>query len=377
MSDPMKTRQLAPVESSSRPIEPLSGIDVSTSEKPKREKQLAQTIIPGLSLRVDHMVTAGYVLALLEVIGTSILFAGSLHFGSSSSSRTLIDVYTVHFFILFLIRAVQFYQWHMHHFLLDWCYMANIVMILWLKFAPKDHAIALTVFAMITGPTLLGTVVFSCKLVLHDLQRATSVYIHVIPAWIVYVLRWSENQPPLPATMAVCDGNAWCNTDQDTIDFAGNLPDFFWFSAAPLILGLIQTAISYTWINAPCNSTLRQKEGYENSALHMQVVLKRVFTAIQYHKWPRLLQAISMVCLGNLCFVFPMCMATYVLYHHRWLHMTYLVVVTLMAMVWGGQYYGYKFGIAAALKPKQAQDRKNKQAKVQPLPANSTTVLEK
>ncbi len=55
------------------------------------------------------------------------------------------------------------------------------------------------VYALVSGPLAGAIIMWNCSLVLHDIDRFTSLFIHFVPPLVCYTLRWHGLGLALPA----------------------------------------------------------------------------------------------------------------------------------------------------------------------------------
>lgn len=88
--------------------------------------------------------------------------------------------------------------------MIDLCYFVNmeLLLLLW-RFGPQQNLpLFHALFALVAGPLSGAIVVWKNSLVLHDLDRLTSLYIHFVPGMLMYALRWltpGMDALPLPS----------------------------------------------------------------------------------------------------------------------------------------------------------------------------------
>lgn len=107
-----------------------------------------------------------------------------------------------------------------HYFLFDFCYYANIFVLLYIHFFPKSETMFIICFAFCTGSSssssssLLGpqpvhhltlslpsgplawsVLAWRNSLVFHSLDKTTSLFIHLTPNILLYALRWLDEDP--------------------------------------------------------------------------------------------------------------------------------------------------------------------------------------
>ncbi|ESO91084.1 hypothetical protein LOTGIDRAFT_233561 [Lottia gigantea] len=119
-------------------------------------------------------------------IGTIILLTHSL----MASQWLLPYYYTISTPCLLLIRTIIYWKYKWNYFLLDFCYYGNVLWYLFLWIWPQHGNIFMASFAVANGPLLWAAVIFRNSLVLHSVDKVTSVYIHTLPAFLSFALRW-------------------------------------------------------------------------------------------------------------------------------------------------------------------------------------------
>ncbi|EFJ48676.1 hypothetical protein VOLCADRAFT_90892 [Volvox carteri f. nagariensis] len=87
----------------------------------------------------------------------------------------------------------------------DFCYYANLLLVLQLWILPRCATLAKVVtFSYNTGPLAWSILTFRNSLVFHDLDKVTSLFLHLVPALVSWSLRWHGDPgrfgPPGEAT---------------------------------------------------------------------------------------------------------------------------------------------------------------------------------
>ncbi|XP_070539753.1 uncharacterized protein [Ptychodera flava] len=98
--------------------------------------------------------------------------------------------YTVVAPILVVIRIVLYWNKKWQYFLLDFCYFANTICMVYIWVVPSHEGMFCIVFALANGPLLWAIPVYRNSLVFHSLDKMTSVFIHLLPAYLSFGLRW-------------------------------------------------------------------------------------------------------------------------------------------------------------------------------------------
>ncbi|KAI8602090.1 hypothetical protein EDD21DRAFT_304222 [Dissophora ornata] len=104
-------------------------------------------------------------------------------------------VHTSQVVLLVAVRYFLYKKKSWHFFLLDMCYFVNVVVILYLYVFPQSQALLGAVWLLSLGPLAFAIVTWRNSLVLHSLDKVTSVYIHMSPPIALYVVRWLYPDP--------------------------------------------------------------------------------------------------------------------------------------------------------------------------------------
>ncbi|ORZ27774.1 hypothetical protein BCR41DRAFT_299477 [Lobosporangium transversale] len=99
-------------------------------------------------------------------------------------------VHTFQSVILVVARYILYKRKSWHFFLLDMCYFVNTVVILYLYVFPQSQVLFGAVWLLSHGPLAFAIVTWRNSLVLHSLDKVTSVYIHMSPPITLYTIRW-------------------------------------------------------------------------------------------------------------------------------------------------------------------------------------------
>jgi hypothetical protein len=133
--------------------------------------------------------------------------------------------------------------------MLDFCYWANIVLIIFLWVFPNSEFLFTSVFAFSMGPLLLAVPIFRNSMVLHSFEKLTSVFIHLAPGISMYSIRYN-------------DCNCWA--------VSKITPTIFTYLTNTLILYLLWALVYYIII---FQLTLKRCEKKDNTTLfsyHME-----------------------------------------------------------------------------------------------------------
>ncbi|KAF9433799.1 hypothetical protein BGZ76_008961 [Entomortierella beljakovae] len=117
-------------------------------------------------------------------------------------------VHTIQSVILIFVRYVLYKKKSWHFFLLDMCYFVNAVVLVYLYIFPNSQELFTAVWLLSQGPLAFAIVTWRNSLVLHSLDKVTSVYIHMSPPITLYVIRWLYPDPNYTRYPAIKDMDA-------------------------------------------------------------------------------------------------------------------------------------------------------------------------
>jgi len=98
--------------------------------------------------------------------------------------------YTLLIFPLLALRYYFYNKAKYQYFMLDFCYFVQLMLLFSLYALPNSLQYFQIVFALSNGPLALGIVMWRNSLVFHDLDKLTSVFIHIFPPLVTFCLRW-------------------------------------------------------------------------------------------------------------------------------------------------------------------------------------------
>nr|XP_006815571.1 PREDICTED: uncharacterized protein LOC102805840 [Saccoglossus kowalevskii] len=98
--------------------------------------------------------------------------------------------YTVVLPLLVAIRVWIYWTKKWQWFLLDFCYFANAMTMIYIWVIPNHEFMFMLVFALANGPLIWAILIYRNSLVFHSLDKMTSVFIHLLPAYLSFGLRW-------------------------------------------------------------------------------------------------------------------------------------------------------------------------------------------
>lgn len=75
----------------------------------------------------------------------------------------------------------MYHRQHYHYFMIDFCYFSNYLLLFYLFFYPSSPHLFILNLANSMGPLLWAIVTWRNSLVFHDIDKITSVFIHIFP----------------------------------------------------------------------------------------------------------------------------------------------------------------------------------------------------
>ncbi|KAI8622465.1 hypothetical protein BC830DRAFT_567503 [Chytriomyces sp. MP71] len=222
---------------------------------------------------------------------------------------------------LMIVRYVEFHRLKWHYFLLDFCYCVNTILFYFLSVDPSNKTLWNIVFVWSNGPLMWAIVMWRTSFVFHSFSHVASTYIHLMPALITFVIRWTPT-PEQQAALCVSDGCAleWSDLFVWPILFYG-----VW-----QILYLIKTE----WIDAP---KLKLDPEISTSFRWLSQSYQGTFLGnIAYGFGPR--YATTMFVLMQLCYTGLVFVPTYWFYQYKYLHLAFILYITALTIYNGAGY---------------------------------------
>jgi len=92
------------------------------------------------------------------------------------------------------------------YFMIDFCYFAQAMLLVGIFLVPSSTLWFQVVFTASNGPLLSGIVMWRNSLVFHDLDKLTSVFIHIFPPLVTFCWRW---YPHTDFSSVCSEGDCW------------------------------------------------------------------------------------------------------------------------------------------------------------------------
>jgi len=241
--------------------------------------------------------------------------------------------YTIKAPILLMARAFLYYKERAHYFLFDFCYFANVflVLTLWYPFKTsiKDDMFMI-IFALVNGPLLWAIMTFRNSLVFHSVDRITSVFIHLTPALVTHAVRFD-----------LADDFNVCTSDCNDL---GHILQTMWV-LAPLcfIAHVIVYAIVINGLCMTFNKSLADESDEQTIYWTSLRFLTRnpKSTAAKYVNMCGPKMAPVMFAIVNCVYAIISILPTVLYYHYRWVHFVALCFFGGIS-VWNGATFYYQ-----------------------------------
>ena len=98
-------------------------------------------------------------------------------------------IYSVTAVVLISARWIYYRVLRWHYFLLEFCYYANLLLVLYFNIWPDSAMLYSVVFSFAYGPLFLAVPLFGNSLVFHHIDKVTSNFIHLGPTLALWAIR--------------------------------------------------------------------------------------------------------------------------------------------------------------------------------------------
>ncbi|GAM26779.1 hypothetical protein SAMD00019534_099540 [Acytostelium subglobosum LB1] len=171
----------------------------------KREKDKIKELIKLKKSEFNDKMNAPPFLRLMDkvafTLGLIVLFTSE--FVLIRAPQYMYLLYTALVIPLMVLRFFDYHRSKYHYFMLDFCYLCNFLLLFYmfghqLLLGPlSTPSFFKLVFALTNGPLAWGCIVWRNSMVFHDVDKLTSVFIHLCPPIVTYCLRWYPIDFPL------------------------------------------------------------------------------------------------------------------------------------------------------------------------------------
>lgn len=223
-------------------------------------------------------------------------------------------LYTAIIIPLFIQRYMHYHALKYHYFLLDFCYFCQLILLYYCYFRP-DSTLFQMLFLLCNGPLCWAIVMWKNSIVFHDWDKMFSFIIHYHPALVTYTIRWYRPEGLVP-THSI-----------SAYTLAGALVLYCFWQLIYLVKTEVldkkklnsddQLMTSLRWLAYkkphPIYRAIR-KAGYNPDPVALLVVFQFFYSAL---------------------IALPM----FIAYHWRTFHEAYLMLVFVVAVLNGAQFY--------------------------------------
>lgn len=228
------------------------------------------------------------------VLGTCSLVAGAYFLGYSP--QKFYRLYTAEGVAMLALRFTH-YRWaRQHYYLLDWCYLANAMLMLHIWVYPTSLLLAKVTFAHSFGPLLWSILAFRNSIVYHSLDKMTSHFMHLYPACVCWTIRW-HTADPLAAHLREAGAEAAAAWE------GGSLRDLV---LLPMLPYLLWAVLYYLKVFVISSRKIQQK-GYETLFQYSTQSRRSLFGSVVLRFRPSL-QPLVYMCLHLLLTLATMCL---------------------------------------------------------------------
>jgi hypothetical protein len=102
-------------------------------------------------------------------------------------------LYTALLLPLMIARYILYRADLYHYFMYDFCYYAQIMQLFQMHKYPDDVRFAKAMFSIANGPLALAVALWRNSVVFHSLDKMTSMFIHILPALVMFSQRWQDH----------------------------------------------------------------------------------------------------------------------------------------------------------------------------------------
>ncbi|CAO3650571.1 unnamed protein product [Cunninghamella echinulata] len=241
--------------------------------------------------------------------------------------------YTIQSLYLLSLRVAVYKYRKWHYFIFDLCYFVNALTLLFVWLFPQNPYLFYAIYTLTSGPVAWAIVTWRNSLVFHSLDKVTSVFIHIFPALVTYVIRWLPELHP-----DVAFGLAYRDERFPALQLMKNTMSFRDCMLCSTVAYLIWQALYFVFI------MVKRREKVESGLR----VTSYSWLLDESTKKKSLIQKASFVfgpkykaytfMLLQLTYNIVTTIPTYWMFQHFWLHTIFLCTM-FGASVWNGANY--------------------------------------
>jgi hypothetical protein len=102
----------------------------------------------------------------------------------------------VKFFVLIPFRLIEFKKQKKHYYMFEFCYVANMIVALYLigdLMGFNMDSLFILMYSLAFGPSIWAIFVNKDRMYFHSPQHLISVFIHMDPSLLAWMIRWNNN----------------------------------------------------------------------------------------------------------------------------------------------------------------------------------------
>jgi len=218
--------------------------------------------------------------------------------------------------------------------LYDFCYFANLLVLLFLHVFPHSRALFLVAFSFSLGPLAWAIPTWRNSLVFHSLDKMTSIFIHLGPNILFYTMRWIYTAPEYN----ICDniGTAVINGVKEGTGESICQISFLEASIFPF-LPYFLWQISYLLKVEVVSKKKVDTRGYVTSFRWLLEDKKSIINKLcqRYSYTKGLLVFVGL----QLCFTALTLLPVKLMFDNQFLHTTFLFAIMLISLWNGANFY--------------------------------------
>lgn len=119
-----------------------------------------------------------------------VMFGGFAYIMGRMPNRGFYVFYSVVVPVLILIRCINYVQKNWHYFLIDFCYFASFLIVLFITVGSQNDYLYRVAFMYANGTLAVATAAFSNKLIFHKFDHLVSIALHPVPL----ICMWNVKQ---------------------------------------------------------------------------------------------------------------------------------------------------------------------------------------
>ncbi|KAI8331542.1 hypothetical protein BC941DRAFT_438663 [Chlamydoabsidia padenii] len=268
--------------------------------------------------------------------------------------------YTIQCVYLLTLRFVVYKYRRWHYFIFDLCYFVNVMTLLYIWCCPGSTWWFYATYTLTGGPVAWAIITWRNSLVFHSLDKVTSVFIHIMPALVTYVIRWLPQLHPSTES-----GQIYRDQHFPGLTAADNTMSFKDCMISSTVAYLIWQGLYFVFIMVKRREKIEaglRVTSYSwllnDTTSKKSLIQKAAYVCGPAHK-------AKMFMLLQLVYNLVTSIPTYFMFKYFWLHTLFLCAM-FGASVWNGaNYYIEVFSRRYLMEIEQALTKKKKKVEEQ------------